>query len=193
MSEELTKALAAWKPQVDALPVVPVINDLDSWRAWVEYLKSVKLQHARLEEVLAYFLEPVKEQEKRIRGAIGPLIKALGAFEERCKEQINGYRNRVEEHNAQAAQLLAEAQASGDFQSANAIQVLETPEAEGVSFRTEYDYEVCNFDMIPRPWVCLDTKEINKTIREARKAGKPPVIPGITFRRTSSAAVTRKG
>ncbi len=135
-------------------------------------------------------LDQVQGIDRAFKGAKADVKRVSGIL----RKAIADYRieqDRERERALEAAQAAARAQ---DAIAANAaiLAIPVAPALEGTSERWTYEVdEVTDWRLVPERFLCLIQGEIRDEIRDANKAGRPPSVPGITFRRALGLAVGR--
>jgi hypothetical protein len=143
------------------------------------------LAHRKAVEKRDGFLNPLKDAQKGIKGAMSNYD--LERERERLAEQ-----RRIEEEQRKAEEerkLLEaiEAEQNGEQEVAEEILKEEvyippvvlpkaTPKVQGVSFRTIWDFEIVNASLIPRQFLSPDLVKIGGVVRSLKEATQ---IPGI--------------
>lgn len=189
------KAHELWKMECDEekaelAKVDPVVSALSSsiaeWRA-AEEGKRREAEMARLRTEIerrrleAEVLRKAQEAEQKAREA-----EARAALEH---DEAARRLEKAEAEKAQAeADAIIEIAARDEIEAPPAPAVPEKPQTDGLAMREVWEFEVCDPELIPRKYMCVDYVKLGKIVRVLKDQA---AIPGVRVYSRKIMASTR--
>lgn len=179
--KELAVRRTSYEQIVEELRGIQVEDEEDYVFA-SEVLKQVKTYYKEIEVRRKKVTEPLNAALKEFQSWYRPAQKVLEEGEALLKQKLGDYRVRKEAEKEAQMRAIAEASAKGDFDAAHAAaqDLVITTEVSGVSFTPKWEYQLVDFDEVPREFLCLDHSALRLHIKNAN-ADDPKPIPGIKF------------
>lgn len=204
---ETTIALTPWKSDKDKAEAELVeakglLEEMDGFTVKtqddLEFIASalaeIKGTTKAVTEMRDRVVHPINDALKELRSWFMPVLYTLFQCEAAFKDMIAEAHRQIHEKQRQALQAAAAASMAGDATTASeAMEVATTHEFEpvkGLSMRHTWDYEIEDFELVPREYLLMDDKKTKAVIR-AHKGNI--IISGIkVVRRTSVASASSK-
>lgn len=166
-----------------------IVEDKDDIEFASKMLREVKGKKKFLEGERGKVTYHLNEALEIIRSWFRDPIKLLTQCEKILKEKIDDAMEEMERKQQEALDKASKAAMSGKKSSAR--RALEDAKAaeigpiEGIQVRAGWDYEIVDFNKIPRKWLCVDDPMLKAHIRS--KKGDVQ-IPGIKVIKKNSIA-----
>lgn len=166
-----------------------VIETQDDLEFAAEILADVKGNVRQLKDMQDRVVLPINTALKELRSWFKPALRALEKCESGLKSKIAKAHAEVHARQQEALQVAATASMQGDTEAASAAmeQASETDfePVKGLSMRHTWDYDIIDFDKVPREYMLVDDSKVKAVIR----AHKGDItIPGIQVKRNTSVA-----
>lgn len=181
------QVLAITKPaETEALTMIESLNaieihDQEMFDTASNILTDVKSQFKELEDMRTSATKPMLQAKRKVDAWFTPATKALKECEAILKEKMTGYIEQLEQAKLEALQ-------DGDHATAIAVPDAQLP--DNVQERSVWDYEIENFDDVPRDLLALD----HSAVKILMKDHDPALlnIPGLKFYKRKILAVGTK-
>lgn len=199
MSEPVV-SLARWKTdqekadaeKVEALEAITeleglVIETQDDLEFAADLLAEAKGKAKALKEMQDRVVAPINLALKELKSWFKPGLDALAKYEQGLKAKIAEAHRKKHEEQQKALKAAAAASMAGDTEAAaeamEAAVVEDFEPVKGLSMSHTWDYEITDFEEIPREYLVTDDSKIKAVIR----AHKGEIsIPGIKVKRNTS-------
>jgi hypothetical protein len=169
-----------------AFSVPPVSNDAEFQDA-SEILREVKRQNKTLEERKQSVTKPLNGVLNEIRSWFRPPQDTLTKCEVHIKNLLAAYQLESQRKNREALAAIAAAAKVQDAQAVEIAvnQIVEAPQAKGVSIRQFWSWELVDAAVVPREFLGVDPAKLDAYAKAAAGA-EPKAVPGIRFVQKSS-------
>lgn len=153
-------------------------NSLKRANKALVYIKSLR---KKVDEKLGPVIKKLNEAKAQTLNLKKEIEKPLIESEDYIKPQIYSYMAKLEqkrkEEELKEKQKLEAKTAFGKIESEVKVVVhKEKPKLHGTYIRKDWKWELEDFDMVPREWLCLDNVKISSHVRTMKEKAK---IPGI--------------
>lgn len=183
---EATKARMA----IEKLRSLPVVGNPGIALA-SDLLQHVKGEWERLDSRRKAITQPLLEAKRKIDALFSPATEALLEGEAILKRKIADAKNALERANYEAQiaaqQHLLQGDARGAALATQNLQPVEAP--AGIQYREVWKWRITNAAVLPRDFLCPDTKKIEAHVKAH---GQNHNIPGIAVERDTQIAAGRK-
>ncbi len=147
-----------------------------------EVLKQIKGYYKEIEVRRKKVTDPLNAALKEFQSWYRPAQKVLEDGEEVLKKKLGDYVIRKEAEKEEQHRAIAAASAKGDFEAAHAAasDLVSVVTVKGVTVTHKWEYQLVDFDEVPREFLCLDHSAIKLYIKNAG-VDDPKPIPGMKF------------
>jgi hypothetical protein len=183
ISEEAKSLTAVGSERADSFLELIEDTDLlgeDDYEAAGVMLKDIKRQAKELKNARTEITGPMNQALEATRKLFRAPLKVLDKAERLLKSKMADYTTRLEEEREQALAEAGAASLEGDEDTAvyamQAAAKAKAPTVAGISMQDVWDYEIEDFDKVPREFLCVDDDLVKAAIKEHKSATN---IPGI--------------
>lgn len=189
--QELGKYEDRFKILVKEGTVLKIVNDSTKVQV-LGIIRDFNFLTKKYKELKDYFTKDLKAHVKKIEGNFIPYEKAikeivgkdsrsglrgqLADWEMKCQEEARKEEERVRtEQQKKYDKDVAKADKKGEIAPPPPPPVnIQSKKEEGVSYRTEFDFQVFDENIIPREYLILDEKKVKKLVKDGLKN-----VPGL--------------
>lgn len=195
MSTDLERARAEGlvrtvREQIAAYLSLEVTDD-ESLALAGEVLAEVKDLTRKVDDEKRSVTGPLNVALKTVRSWFAPAETVLTECTTTLKGRVAGYHAELERRNAAALENAAAAVRTGDVASVGTAlaELHSAPKIEHVALVRRWTYRVCNVQMVPAEYLCVDEAKVRAAMHAMVARGEDPYIPGITFTQETGVAV----
>lgn len=159
-----------------------VIEDDEDYELVAEGLKEIKGISKEIEERRKKITQPINGALREFNSWFKPAQTLLMTTESFLKRMLAEYVSEKEKQSRLAMLAASQASQAGDFDAAHeaAKGIVERPTAQGITHVRYFDYEIEDFEKVPRAFLAVDHSAVKIYIKNAGK-DEPAPIPGIRF------------
>lgn len=183
---ETTKELqvvAGLQNKIEKLPSV-IETEEDAFLV-ADALLSVRNMFNTVEEKRKSYTAPFNDGVKKINTDFKPLTSPLQEWEERLGMMLDVYADSREEEDLKKLKVIREQSGDNTLMIPLGIRVLPSSSGE-IRFRKGFDVVVTDVEAVPKKYLMVDVKAVEKDIKDA---DGDITIPGISHRPTHKHAV----
>lgn len=186
---ETTKELAvvnSMEAKISKLPSV-IETEEDAFLV-ADALLSVRNMFNTVEEKRKSYTAPSNEAIKRINTDFKPLTDPLKEWEEKLGMMLDVYADTREEDDVKKLKTIREQAGDNTLMIPLGLKALPSSSGE-IRFRKGFDVIVTDVSQVPKEFLTVDIKAVEKAVKDA---DGDITIPGISFRATHKHAVYLK-
>lgn len=181
--------------QIGTVIDVAPLDTLEAESKARELLRVIETLDAQIDGERKRVKAPHLENGRIVDDAFKAPLDALRRVGGRIRTRVSEATLRREREREAALALAAAASRVGDAEAANAAIVVASdvisPVAAGVVDVFSWDISAIDIRFVPPEYLCVDMPKIRAEIAAAKRDGRTPAIPGITFKRTADQRVRR--